>query len=351
MDNLKNSKFNSFGVAEEIDNLKTKISKSKLFIYLSVLSLFFVFIGVRSANNTMSGLLTLLLSATCAFIAYSTTVVIKPGLLSLLVPAVSLVAVLLGTKDVATIIMTLAFIPSGFALGLSVKTKKSRMHSVLISGFITATFIFFVLGYQLYLYKGAITYDSFHETVIEIATAYVRSYLLPMANFDEVFETLSPVDVASDAIKSFLAAFVLIISFVQAYFGGFTIKNILKRVGIEGEYFEHDKKWELHVSKVAAIVFIITSIMFSVFQKFDNIGLIASVITVMYPIGAGLALIGFKSLFTFLKKGKLLTYVIFMLILFGVSIFALFVVLLIFIGLLKTLIRGTKIDFFQKTEQ
>lgn len=351
MVNLKKSEIGDFGVADEIDNLKKKISKSRLFIFFSALALFFVFISVRSSSETLSGLLTLFLSTTCALIVYSTTVVLKPGILSLLVPAVSLIAVLVQTKDILTILIALSFVPAGFALGLSIRTKKTRMQSVLISGSITAVIIFAVLGYQLYLYKGAITYDTFHETVTEIASAYVKSYLLPMTNFNELFKELSPVDVASDTIKSFLAAFVLIISFCQAYFSGFVMKNVLKKIGLEEEYFDYDKKWELLVSKVAAVVFIVTSILFSTFQNFYNVGLIAPVITVMYPIGAGLAMIGVKSFYAFIKNGKMLTYVILMLILFGYSIFAMMLILLVFIGLLKTLLRGTKIDIFKKTKE
>ena len=351
MENLKNNNIGNFGVVDEIDSLKKKISKSRLFIFFSALSLLFVFISVRTDSGSLPGLITVFLSTTCALIAYSSTVVLKPGLLSLLVPAVSLIAVLFGTKDIATIILTLSFIPAGLTLGFSVKTKKTRMQSVTYVGLIMAFVIFAILGYQLYNYKGAITYDNFHDTVIEVATAYVRNYLMPLTNFNEVFKEISPVDATSDTIKSFLAAFVLLVGFIQAYISGSVLKNIFKRIGLEEEIFGCDNKWKLLMSKIAAAVFIIASILFSTFQNFFNVGLIAPVITVLYPLGAGLAIIGLKSFYVFLKKSKMFSYVIFMLILFGTSIFSMVIVLLIFVGLLKTLLRGTKIDFFKKTEQ
>ena len=344
------NEFGNFGVADEIDNLKKKISKSRLFILLSALTVFFVFISVRSTIETLSGLMTILLRTNFALIAYSITIVLKTGLLSLFVPAISLLTVLVQTRDLSIILITLSFIPAGLALGISVKAKKTRLQSVLYGGFITSTIIFIILGYQLYLYKGAITYDTYYETVMDIASAYVKRYLLPLKNFNELFKEISPIDMASDTIKRFLAAFVLIIGFSQAYFSGYVLKNFIKRLGLEDEYFSYDKKWELLMSKISTVVFLLSSILFTTFHNFYNVGLIAPIITVMYPLGAGFAIIGVKSFFTFLKRSKMLPYIIISLLLFGQSLFSLLIVLLVFIGLLKTLLRGTKLDIFQKSE-
>jgi len=347
MEKLKNDESSSI-VADEIDTLTKKISKNKIFIFLSVLVLFFVYIGVTSSEMTLSGLLTLFLCTTFALIAYGTTVVLKPGLFSLFVPAVSLIGIFFITKDIPEILLTLSFIPAGLTLGLSVKAKKSRMQSVLYSGFISAFFIAAFLIYQLYLYKGAVNYDTFYDTVMEIATTYVNRYLLTSDNLKDALTEISPIDATSDVIKSFLAAFVLILGFAQAYFSGFVMRNIISRLGLEDEYFGYDKKWELSMSKIAAAIFILSALLFITFQDIDNIGIAAAVITIMYPLGAGLAMIGVKSALTFMQKAKMMTYFIISILLFGASLAALLIFLFIFVGLLKTFFSGTKFDIFQK---
>ena len=347
-ENLKENAMNA------VELMQIKVMKNKFYLIMSAISAIAAVIGVQYTKNLsfVESLILQILFSTIASAAYATAIVLKPGFTAILSPAASVAFSLILTRDITALLLPLSYILTGFMIGYCIINKKSRIQTVTRAGLITALSLTVLLGYQLYLYKGFLSYDAFYDTVMDISRELVNFYKQANPNAGEIFEKLSPIDLFSDTIKTFIGAFILILGFLQAHIVGFITKLLMKRTNLHDEYFEFDPKWELAPSKTAAIIFLAAILVYSSFQNISNIGLMAASALIIFPIGAGLALVGVKSFNAILKGGSLFTYIIVLLIIFGMMSFLAFVmILLVFIGLVRTLIRNTKLDLFKNTDK
>ncbi|MDD2268748.1 MAG: DUF2232 domain-containing protein [Eubacteriales bacterium] len=361
MENSNNMKFNRINANKAkdsarnaVDHLQIELKKNKFYFILTAVSILTAVIGVKYTveMSFFQALLPQLVFSTIAAAAFTSAFLLKPGFPAIVSPIASVAFSLLITRDVTTLLILLNYIPVGLVIGYCIQQGKSRMQTVVRAGFISIAVLVVVFGYELYLYKGVINYDAFYDTVMDISRGFIDNYKKLSKNADELFKEMSPVDVFSDAIKTFLGAFLLLTGFIQVHLISFATKFTLKRLELHDEIFAFDLKWELEPSKTAAVVFMAFALIYASFQNYGNIGLLAATALVMYPIAAGLALVGSRSFSNFLKSGRIFMYVIILLVIFGMtSIISISLILLVFIGLTRTLLRGTKLDVFNKTEQ
>ncbi|HBL84099.1 MAG: hypothetical protein A2Y17_12605 [Clostridiales bacterium GWF2_38_85] len=294
----------------------------------------------------------IIIAAIINSVLYSICVLLNPNLWLLITPILVVATVFFITGDPISIMASLYFAPVGLLIGYSILKKYTRVQTIIRSGFALIIMIILTLAIFIITAEGTVSYEAIDSIIKQLTHMYfdpIRELLASTIESEDqltgLFETLV------FSMKAMSLAMVITISFAFTFIVSYLVKKIVEFMHIKEVFFKYDNIWQIELSKIAAIVFVISTILMFIFSESDNIGLKFGIFTFYFPISAGLAVVGFRHLIEKVKKNYIILILFFVLFfILNYMIFYFAFILLTTFGLFRTLFKKP-FDFMSNYKQ
>ena len=320
-------------------NFNFTVNKNKIFILLSFIICLFSFSSSLSLYQYAIFYIIVLIN----IILYSLCVIIKPSLWLLIPPLFAVSCSLVCNSDPIYAILSLTFAPVGLMIGNSILQKNSRTQTVVRSSF--ALLIMFIMTFLAIIIRtvGLLSYDDIDIYVNQLSQYYV-DYLNSIPTTSQTTQNINAIfNNMVFYLKTISFASLIVLCQVVMFFCTFLIKKILQFLKYDIELFKLNPKWELELSKISALVFLISTII--MFFANENVGIMFGVYTLYLPISFGLVAVGLN----YINKRYRIKTISIVIIIIIVGLFIPILISLAFIvlssfGLLSTFLPKRKND-------